>query len=125
SLYLSETLCNLTPEQAHEALKDRDRKARAFVKGGAPFEKWKSDPFLALMMYVQLKDAFGWEPFKAAIADYRNAPQADRPVTDQQKRDQWLTRMSRACKKDLSQFFETWGIPVSKEAKESLRGFVK
>ncbi len=120
SLYFSENLCNLTPEQAHEALKDRDKKVREFVKAGADFAKWKTDPFLALMMYLQLKEAFGWEPFKEAFAAYRALKPAERPLTDAQKRDQWLIRMSRATKKNLGPFFEAWGVPTSEEARASL-----
>lgn len=121
SLYLSETLCGLTPEQAHEALKDRDKKVREYVKAGADFAEWKSDPFLALTMYVQLKEAFGWEPFKEAFAAYRALKPSERPLTDAQKRDQWLIRISRATKKNLGAFFEAWGVPTSEEARESLK----
>ncbi|MEK7470240.1 MAG: M60 family metallopeptidase [Planctomycetota bacterium] len=121
SLYLSETLCNLKPEEAHEALKDREKRAREHCRNGADFAKWKDDPFLALMMYVQLREQFGWEPFKEAFAAYRALPAAERPLTDQEKRDQWLVRFSRAAKKDLGPYFDVWGVPTSAEARESLK----
>ncbi|KAF0243232.1 MAG: hypothetical protein FD180_3497 [Planctomycetota bacterium] len=121
SLYISETLCNLKPEQAHEALKDREKRSREHCRNGADYAKWKKDPFLALMMYLQLKEQFGWQPFKEAFAAYRALPAAERPLTDQQQRDQWLVRISRAAKKDLGPFFDVWGVPTSAESRESLK----
>ena len=87
---------------------------------GAPFEKWKSDPFLALTMYVQLQKAFGWEPFKKVFAEYRALPQNERPRNDAEKRDQWMVRFSRAVGRNLGPFFVAWGVPVSLKARDSI-----
>lgn len=85
------------------------------------FEKWKADPFLALAMYDQLVSGFGWETFRKVFAEYRALPPERRPRTDDEKRDQWLVRFSRAAGRDLSAFFKAWGVPVSAQACESLR----
>jgi len=85
------------------------------------FEKWKADPFLALAMYDQMVAGFGWETFKKVFAEYRALPPQQRPKTDDEKRDQWLVRFSRAAGRDLSAFFRAWGVPVSQRACESLR----
>lgn len=85
---------------------------------GHSFEHWKSDPFLALAMYVELQRQFGWETYRKVLAEYRAAK--DRPTTDPQKRDQWLVRFSRATGRNLAPFFQSWGVPTSPEARASV-----
>lgn len=90
---------------------------RKLTAGGTPdFEKWKSDPFVALSMYAQLKNEFGWEAFQRVLAEYRRLPRAERPRTDSEKRDQWLVRFSRVVGKNLGPFFQAWSVPVSASA---------
>lgn len=84
------------------------------------FERWKSDPFLALAMYAQLQHAFGWDAYRRVFAQYRDLPAAERPKSDDEKRDQWLVRFSRAVGRNLGPFFEAWGVPTSVEARASL-----
>ena len=90
-------------------------------KGPVRSEAWKKDPFLALFMYCQLREAFGWEPFKKVFAEYRALPPKERPQEDVDKRDQWLIRFSRAVGKDLGPFFEEWGVRTSQTARDSLK----
>lgn len=87
---------------------------------GSPFEQWKAEPFLALIMYRQLIDAFGWDSFKRVFAEYRSLSAEQRPKTDDEKRDQWLLRMSRTVNRNLSNFFDAWGVPTSIRARSSL-----
>jgi hypothetical protein len=96
------------------------RKTRAHLDAGAPFDKWKEDPFLALIMYVQLRQEFGWEPFTRVFAEYRDLPAAERPKTDDERRDQWLVRMSKAVGRNLGPFFQRWGVPTSMAARRSV-----
>ena len=84
------------------------------------FPRWKSDPFLALTMYHQLRTGFGWETYKKVFAQYRELPKTERPKTDDEKRDQWLVRYSRACGKNLGPFFEAWGVPTTESARKSI-----
>ncbi|MCH8979949.1 MAG: hypothetical protein IH945_12015, partial [Armatimonadetes bacterium] len=93
-----------------------------YLADGAKFATWRRDPFLALMMYVQLIDRFGWEAFQKVFAEYRDLAVAERPKNDQQKRDQWLVRFSRAVRRDLGPFFEKWGVPTSAAARASVSG---
>ncbi|MCU0316506.1 MAG: M60 family metallopeptidase [Fimbriimonadaceae bacterium] len=81
------------------------------------FEKWKQDPFLALAMYGQLQNAFGWDAYKKVFREYLGLPASERPRTEAQKRDQWMIRFSRAVGRNLGPFFDAWGVPVSPEAK--------
>jgi hypothetical protein len=97
-----------------------EKRFQEYRAKGAKFSEWKSDPFLALSMYVQIQKAFGWEPFIKVFAEYRDLPAEERPKTDQERRNQWLVRLSRSVGKNLSPFFTLWGVPVSESAKQSL-----
>ena len=59
------------------------------------FEMWKREPFLALIMYAQMQREFGWDAYRQVFAKYRSLPDAARPKSDDEKRDQWLVRFSR------------------------------
>jgi hypothetical protein len=119
-LYALQTVCNRAFEDGHPSLKKRDEKIAAYLADGARFQKWQADPFLALQMYAQLVEGFGWDTYKRVLAEYRDLPDADRPKTEEQKRDQWLTRFSRAAGKNLGPFFQAWGVPTSDAARASI-----
>ena len=72
------------------------------------------------MVYHQLVEGFGWEPFYRVFAEYRALPRDERPKTDGQKRDQFMVRFSRAVGKNLGPLFETWRIPTSAQARASV-----
>ena len=122
TVYVFDHLCHVSRERMHPALAARERLSRRqrYFAAGAPFQQWQADPFLALDMYLQLQEAFGWEPFEKVFAEYRALRPEERPRTDAEKRDQWLIRFSRAVGHDLSGFFRQWGIPISHEAVQSL-----
>jgi hypothetical protein len=120
SLYVLETVCSAG--KLHEAmtLESRQRAMALHRTGRRSFEMWKQKPFLALAMYFQLQQAFGWDAFKKVFAVYRDLPAGERPRTDAEKRDQWMVRFSRAIERDLGPFFEAWGVPTSVEARASI-----
>lgn len=123
SLYIMETVCKKPISKGHDAVDEwtkRRERALKHIETGADFAKWKSDPFLALEMYIQLREAFGWETYKKVFAEYRDLKAADKPKTDQDKRDQWMVRFSRAAGKNLGPFFDKWGVPVTDKAKASI-----
>jgi hypothetical protein len=100
--------------------KEEDRQrliVRHLGKDKASFEKWKSDPSTALIMYIQLQRAFGWETYKRVFAEYRDLPDRDRPRGEQQERDQWMERFSKAARRNLGPFFQAWGVPTSDAAR--------
>jgi hypothetical protein len=107
---------------SHPAVRPEERKTRLtkYLAGGASYEEWKRDPFLALTLYVQLRRAFGWEPFTRVFAGYWSLTTAGRPADDQAKRDQWIVQFSRAVGKNLGPFFQAWGVPTSEAARQSL-----
>lgn len=122
-LYVFDNVLGLRFDSGHPAIRDRDqrnKRIRDFQTKGAPFQEWKSDPFLALMMDIQVYEAFGPDPFKAVFAEYARLPDSERPKTDDEKRDQWLVRLSRRTGKNLGPFFRAWGVPTSESARSSI-----
>ena len=122
SLYVIETVCGKPPGDVHVAMKPAtvDLRLRSHLGSADKFPRWKKDPFLALTMYDQLRAGFGWETYKKVFAEYRLLPQAERPKDDEEKRDQWLVRFSRAAGRNLGPFFEAWGVPTSAAARQSI-----
>jgi hypothetical protein len=123
TLYLYEKVCGIGPGDSRmrddlEGDKRRER-LRKYREAGARFDDWKRDPFLALLTYVQLREAFGWEAYRKVFASYRESP-PEGPMSDDRKRDEWLIRFSRVVGRDLGPFFEWWGIPVSAEARRAV-----
>ncbi len=122
-LYLLETVCGRKPtpgDKLFAGLDEGRQKIAAYVAGGAKFEQWRRDPFLALQSYVQVQQAFGWEPFKKCFAEYRRTSRRDKPKTDDAKRDLWLVTLSKACHRNLAPFFTAWGIPTSESARAAV-----
>ncbi len=125
SMYEYATVTGRPFNEGHPAIKNRDeftKRAREHIAKGAPYAKWQDDPFLALTMYIQLIDGFGWDAYKKVFAEYRVLPASERPKNDQEKRDQWMVRFSRAVGRNLGPFFEKWGVPTTPAARQSIAG---
>lgn len=120
SLHAIDTICSPPEGSRGHGGVDAPPSLEQHLAKGAPFDDWKRDPFLALHMYVQLQRAFGWETFERVFAEYRSLDRAQRPRNDDEKRDQWMVRFSRACGHDLGPFFQAWGVPTSQEARTSI-----
>lgn len=123
SMYVTEKVRGGAFDSGHPAIRDRGQRldrVRRFLDAGAPFSQWQSDPFLALTMYIQVIEAFGWDAVKGTIAEYRNLPPSERPRTDAEKRDQWMVRLSRRVGRNLGPFFEKWGVPTSLRARDNV-----
>ncbi|MGE0193144.1 MAG: M60 family metallopeptidase, partial [Planctomycetota bacterium] len=120
SLYVLETVCAAGERHGEMSAEHMARNAAKFREGGAQFGTWKANPFIALICYDQLREAFGWEAFQRVFAEYERQPKAEQPTSDDAKRDQWLVRMSRAVGKNLGPFFASWSIPVSQAARDAV-----
>lgn len=121
TLYVLETVGGVKNAETGRVLNDEGTaKRKKYLAGGAQFEEWKKDPFLALQMYAMIKREFGWEPFKKVFREYRETGN-QRPMSDIEKRDKWMVRMSKAVNKNLGPFFEKWGVPTSAEARNSIK----
>ncbi len=121
TMYVFETVCGREPTRCHGGISDRARakKTRRYL-ADPDFAKWKRDPFLGLIMYIQMQKAFGWDAFKKVFAEYRALEPSERPRSDDQRRDQWLVRFSRTVGRDLGPFFAAWHIPVSDAARREV-----
>lgn len=122
TLYVLDKVCGIKPRDERESFKPEKmlQTMREHNEAGAPFDLWKRKPFLALLMYVQIQQAFGWEAYEEVFAEYRGLRDAQKPKDDDEKRDQWMVRMSRTVGHDLGAFFEAWGVPTSEEARKSV-----
>ncbi len=122
TLYVYEYLCGIPVTESYYGWVDaRSREMIARYDYENPdFEQWKRAPAFALFMYVQLQQAFGWDAFRQVFATYRALPDAERPKSDDEKRDQWLVRFSRQVGRNLGPFFEGWGVPTSASARASI-----
>ena len=122
SLYVIETVCGKPRDEGHDSLsaESRGRAMAKYFAEGTKFDDWKRQPFLALIMYAQLRDAFGWDAYKNVFAEYQALDRSQRPKNDLEKRDQWMVRFSREVGRNLGPFFEKWGVPTSVEARESI-----
>ncbi|MBW3129428.1 M60 family metallopeptidase [Hymenobacter profundi] len=87
------------------------------------FEKWQSDPSLALCMYIQLISSFGWEPIEQVYRQYRQLPRSQYPTTEAAKRDYWFSAICAATHRNLGPFFALWRVPVSPEAEKAAAGY--
>tara|TARA_R110002072_G_scaffold126377_1_gene263199 strand:- start:491 stop:2494 length:2004 start_codon:yes stop_codon:yes gene_type:complete len=121
TLYVLQEVCGVERPRAELYGPARSKRLQTFFSGPRSFGTWKGDPFLALLQYMQLQEAFGWEPFKRVFREYRALPKGKRPRTDAERRDQWLIRFSRAVGVNLGPFFAAWGVPTSEAARASLR----
>ncbi|RYG49486.1 hypothetical protein EON79_01110 [bacterium] len=91
-----------------------------YKKRGAKFEEWKGDAFLALSMYAQLIDAFGWEALTDVFGSYQKSPASELPKTEEEKRDQWMVRYAKRVRRNLGPFFVAWGVPTSEAARKEI-----
>lgn len=121
TLYVFEHLCGVpTVEHPRASLAFQREQMARYDFDRPDFEQWKREPFLALVMYIQLQQAFGWQAYRDVFAEYRALPEAERPRSDADKRDQWLLRFSRRVGRNLGPFFQAWGVPTSAEARAQL-----
>lgn len=123
SFYVYDKLCGVKPrDYVHGggSVPVIELHKKYFATGAPSFERWKADPFTALCMYAQLQDAFGWETYQKLFAEYRALPDSQRPKTEQERRDQWMQRFSKAIGKNLAPFFRKWGVPISDAAANSV-----
>ena len=122
TLYVYEHLCGISvnDKRFHGSHQSWSELMALYDFDDPDFELWKREPFLALIMYAQMQQEFGWDAYRQVFATYRTLPDAERPKTDDEKRDQWLVRFSRQVGRNLGPFFEAWGVPTSQAARNTI-----
>ncbi|GAA5494622.1 hypothetical protein Rhal01_00785 [Rubritalea halochordaticola] len=132
-----EVTVNLFSSHAMDRLKMKDRggwswtasayevakRADKVLKEGKSYPEMGAGDKLA--MYLQLRDAFGWDPIGKVLASY-SQDQDKRPgilpKLNQEKRDVFMVRMSRQVERNLAPFMEeVWGIKLGKDAKNLVK----
>ncbi|XP_049750062.1 TRPM8 channel-associated factor 2 isoform X2 [Elephas maximus indicus] len=118
SVYVNETVLGIPRAQAHPALKppEREKRIKTHLGKGAPLSNWSV--WTALETYLQLQEAFGWEPFIQLFAEYQTF--SGLPGDNASKMNLWVKKFSEKVQKNLVPFFKAWGWPVQKEVADSL-----
>ncbi len=121
TIYILETVCGMKDREAmHPGLKNRQKRIASYFGSGVGLAQLGKDPFLALIPYLQLQEAFGWEAFKRVFSDYIVNPPQPFPTTPEQKIDEWVIRFSRVVERNLAPFHRQWGFPVSQSAEDQV-----
>ncbi len=122
SLYMFDRLLG-GRDDAHSGVSNAttQKLMKQYFAEGPSYEKWKKDPFLGLISFRQLQEAFGWETFKSFFREYHSLPFEGKKVKDQEKIDFFVRTFSQVAKRNIAPFFQTWAIPVSDEANETLK----
>ena len=70
----------------------------------------------------EIQEEFGWDPFKKVFAEYNVLPEAEWPKSQQEKNDQFIIRLSKACGKNLAPFWKKWNLPLTPKVDQELAG---
>ncbi len=89
-------------------------RVRTWVDKGHTFDDLVGDPFLALEPFLRIQEAYGWDVYKKAFAEYLK-PGFNRPVGDDMKWQVLAKELSRAADADLASVFAAWSIPMHSE----------
>ncbi|XP_075796880.1 TRPM8 channel-associated factor 2-like [Pelodiscus sinensis] len=118
SVYVHEKVLGIPRERAHEELKAWRRKERVtgYLEREAPLKDW--NVWTALETYLQLQEAFGWEPFIQLFSDYQKM--SNIPTDNSSKMNLWAEKFSQQVKKNLVPFFKMWGWPIKDDVSKNL-----
>ncbi|XP_038174987.1 TRPM8 channel-associated factor 1 isoform X1 [Arvicola amphibius] len=117
-VYVHETVLGIPRSRANIALWPpvREKRVRIYLSKGPNVKNWNA--WTALETYLQLQEAFGWEPFIRIFTEYRN--QTNLPTDNVDKMNLWVKLFSQQVQKNLAPFFEAWAWPIQKELATSL-----
>ncbi len=121
TLYVFDKLCGVSPaKHPRMKLESRRQLMGRYSFDNPDFSQWQRSPFLALVMYVQLQQSFGWKTYQRVFREYLGLRALQRPRSEMHKREMWMTRFSLASGRDLGPFFELWGVPTTKNTRDKL-----
>nr|XP_060633968.1 TRPM8 channel-associated factor homolog [Anolis sagrei ordinatus] len=117
SVYVNETVLHVPRERAHPELAPELRKERIekYVRTG---QLKDFQEFVALEPYLQLQEAFGWEPLMHIFAEYQKMTNI--PEDNDSKMNLWAEKYSEQVKKNLAPFFKAWKWPITNELSQKL-----
>lgn len=111
SLWSMERVCGISAWE-HPFLDGAKRALPGYLEAGAPFERWKREPALALLTYALVVREFGWEPVRRVLAEYEALPRREWPRTDPERIARWVRRLSLASGHDLRPYHRAFGWPL-------------
>ena len=123
TVYAFDKICGVSPIEGRVNLQERIKLRRQFEENGSSFEYWKSKPFVGLVCYLELQEAFGWDSYKKVFRKYNAMAKKDLPKTDQQKIDTWVLIFSQTVERNLTPFFRAWAWPVSDAVASELKDY--
>ncbi|XP_074123751.1 TRPM8 channel-associated factor 2-like isoform X2 [Sminthopsis crassicaudata] len=118
SVYVHEMVLGIHRSQAHPDLtpSKRETRIKEYLRKGAPLNEWSV--WTALETYLQLQEAFGWEPFTQIFTKYKTLSGV--PNNNPGKMNLWVKEFSHQVQRNLAPFFQSWGWPVQEEVAASL-----
>ncbi|XP_053569198.1 TRPM8 channel-associated factor homolog [Bombina bombina] len=118
SVYVHETVLGIPRDRAHPDLKpdERSKRMKTYLQNGAKLKDWSV--WTALETYLQLQEAFSWDPFKKLFAEYQTMPGIKNE--NNYKMNLWSQKFSQAVQKNLAPFFKAWGWPLEDETCKQL-----
>ncbi|XP_069812406.1 TRPM8 channel-associated factor homolog isoform X2 [Dendropsophus ebraccatus] len=118
SVYVHETVLGIPSDKAHPDLLPykRENRTKQYLKNGADLKEWNL--WTALETYLQLKEGFGWDPYKQVFLEYQRLTGVsnDKKV----KMNLWAEKFSKAVNKNLAPFFKAWGWPIDDATSKNL-----
>jgi hypothetical protein len=102
----------------HAAMNTQSRESRteSYFQAGSQISSWSV--WTALETYIQIQEAFGWQPITAALSEYYSM--SDPPSGDGEEFNRWVLEISTSTGYNLAPFHEAWGFSLSQETKDSL-----
>lgn len=73
-----------------------------------------------LVMFAQLKYAYGWDFYTKLHAAYRNLEESRLPKNTQENMDLFVIQSSKIAGENLLEFYDKWGVKYSKQAKDAV-----
>ena len=91
---------------------------------GPDFSKW--EVWTALISYLELQEAFGWEFYQKVFRAYRALDSATKKklvyASAADRCNMWVNQTSQAANKNLVPYYKAWGMPVSDDVTQALEG---
>ncbi|KAM4663404.1 TRPM8 channel-associated factor homolog, partial [Discoglossus pictus] len=117
AVYVHEEVLKIPRQSAHMELKPqiREQRIKDYFQNGAQLDKWNE--WYCLETYLQLQEAFGWEPFRRLFSQYQTMVVKNDNTF---KMNLWAEMFSQEVQRNLAPFFKAWGWPIDEEITEKL-----
>ncbi|ESO88164.1 hypothetical protein LOTGIDRAFT_126693 [Lottia gigantea] len=122
TLYVYDIVCRIGPWMP-ERLLSRIKYVKRYLDRDEGFFEWLTEPSLALFIYAQLANHFGWGLYKSIFRKYRLMNQSAIPHHNVTKIDFWFTSLSEIAGYNLAPLCDFWRIPLSTAVRNHLTQF--